>query len=105
MTDANVMVGKVQPRSSQRVSARMPTSRSTPVVAAEFDELAPGDGARVRQLVGGVAEGFIDIAVSSMAGAIKKISVARGHDAITPRCSASAAPAVSTPAASPTRWA
>jgi 5-oxoprolinase (ATP-hydrolysing) len=52
------------------------------VVRARFDELAAriagatGAAPRAEQ----VAEGFIDVAVGSMANAIKKISVARGHD-------------------------
>src|SRR5450830_1067592 len=55
VTDANVMVGKVQPR---------------------FAELAQRAGRTAEE----VAEGFIQIAVQQMANAIKKISVARGYD-------------------------
>jgi 5-oxoprolinase (ATP-hydrolysing) len=75
VTDANVMVGKLQP--------------------AHFPGVRPGadealDAEAVRQLRGrwqrrpatpeDVADGFIQIAVQQMANAIKKISVARGYD-------------------------
>jgi N-methylhydantoinase A/oxoprolinase/acetone carboxylase beta subunit len=40
-----------------------------------------------------------------MANAIKKISVQRGYDVRATRSTASAAPAASTPAWSPMRWA
>ncbi|MFT3664962.1 hydantoinase B/oxoprolinase family protein [Piscinibacter sp.] len=83
VTDANVMVGKLQPRWFPKVfgpNADQPLDCE--VVAARFGELA----ARIAQATGTkrtpeeVAEGFIDIAVGAMASAIKKISVARGYD-------------------------
>ena len=52
-----------------------------------------------------VAEGFLAIAVENMANAIKKISVQRGYDVTEYTLAASAAPAASTPAWWPTRWA
>jgi 5-oxoprolinase (ATP-hydrolysing) len=77
VTDANVMVGKIQPRYFPKVfgpKASEPLSRE--VVEKRFNELA----ARVGRNPEVVAEGFIDIAVQQMANAIKKISVARGYD-------------------------
>ncbi len=83
VTDANVMVGKIQPRWFPHVfgpGADQPLDRE--VVVARFTEMA----ARIAQATGTqrtpeeVAEGFIDIAVGAMANAIKKISVARGYD-------------------------
>lgn len=83
VTDANVMVGKLQPEWFPRVfgpQADEPLDRD--VVVAKFAELAEelqrvtGQSRRPEE----VAEGFIDIAVQSMANAIKKISVARGYD-------------------------
>ena len=71
------------------------------VVREKFAALAAeiGDGRSPEA----VAEGFVTIAVENMANAIKKISVQRGYD-VTDICStASAAPAASTPAWSPTR--
>jgi 5-oxoprolinase (ATP-hydrolysing) len=77
VTDANVMVGKIQSRYFPKVfgpKADEPLSQD--VVEAKFRELAQCTG-RVPEAV---AEGFIDIAVQQMANAIKKISVARGYD-------------------------
>ncbi|MGV3494748.1 MAG: hydantoinase/oxoprolinase family protein, partial [Ramlibacter sp.] len=77
VTDANVMVGKIQPDHFPRVfgpKADEPLSRE--VVAQKFDELAQRTGRSAEE----VAEGFISIAVQQMANAIKKISVARGYD-------------------------
>ena len=77
VTDANVMVGKVQPRYFPKVfgpNADEPLSREA--VEAQFDDLARQTGRSAEV----VAEGFINIAVQQMANAIKKISVARGYD-------------------------
>jgi len=77
VTDANVMVGKVQPRYFPKVfgpNADEPLSYEA--VAILFDDLA----ARTGRSPEVVAEGFINIAVQQMANAIKKISVARGYD-------------------------
>ncbi|HEX9185120.1 MAG TPA: hydantoinase B/oxoprolinase family protein [Burkholderiales bacterium] len=79
VTDANVMVGKIQPGHFPQVfgaDGRQPLDAA--VVQAKFAELAQriGDGRSPEQ----VAEGFIQIAVGNMANAIKHISVQRGHD-------------------------
>jgi 5-oxoprolinase (ATP-hydrolysing) len=77
VTDANVMVGKVQPAYFPKVfgpNADEPLSFDA--VQAQFDVLA-GQTGRAPEAV---AEGFINIAVQQMANAIKKISVARGYD-------------------------
>ena len=77
VTDANVMLGKIQPRHFPRVfgpNADEPLSQE--VVREKFDEIAARTGRSAEE----VAEGFIDIAVQQMANAIKKISVARGYD-------------------------
>ena len=68
---------------SRRCSARSgdePLDRD--VVVERFAALAAEIAARDRhaRTPEEVAEGFIDIAVGSMANAIKKISVARGYD-------------------------
>ncbi len=77
VTDANVMVGKIQPRYFPRVfGPRADEALSSEVVQAKFNELA-GKTGRSAEVV---AEGFINIAVQQMANAIKKISVARGYD-------------------------
>ncbi len=86
VTDANVMLGRIQPEDFPQVfgpQADQPLDRE--VVVAGFEALA----ARIAEAGGAgvparspeaVAEGFVDIAVGAMANAIKKISVARGYD-------------------------
>ena len=77
VTDANVMLGKVQPRYFPKVfGASAAESLDDEVVREKFDALA----ARTGRAAEDVAEGFINIAVQQMANAIKKISVARGYD-------------------------
>ena len=79
VTDANVMLGKLQPDlfpaifgpgQDERLDARS--------VREKFATLAReiGDGRAPEQ----VAEGFLTVAVDNMANAIKKISVQRGYD-------------------------
>lgn len=77
VTDANVMVGKIQPAYFPRVfghGADEPLDAA--VVRERFAELAGQTGRCAED----VAHGFIQIAVQQMANAIKKISVARGYD-------------------------
>ncbi|HEY7240192.1 MAG TPA: hydantoinase B/oxoprolinase family protein [Burkholderiales bacterium] len=79
VTDANVMLGKIQPKYFPQVFGRDGNeSLDFPVVEDEFSKLTSkiGDGRSAEQ----VAEGFIQIAVGNMANAIKHISVQRGHD-------------------------
>src|SRR5205814_8838140 len=82
-TDANVLLGKIQPAYFPRVfgpGADEPLDREG--VVAKFALLA----AEVRSKTGrdatpeSLAEGFLKIAVQNMANAIKRISVARGYD-------------------------
>ncbi len=77
VTDANVMLGKIQPRYFPKVfGPGADQALSLEVVQARFGELASQSGRAAED----VAEGFINIAVQQMANAIKKISVARGYD-------------------------
>ena len=77
VTDANLMVGKVQPRYFPKVFGHHADEPlDADVVQAKFNELATQTGRSAEE----VAEGFINIAVQQMANAIKKISVARGYD-------------------------
>jgi 5-oxoprolinase (ATP-hydrolysing) len=83
VTDANVMLGKIQPRFFPPVFGRGGDAPlDGEVVREKFSSLA----AEIRGATGDtrspeeVAEGFVEIAVGSMAEAIKKISVQRGHD-------------------------
>lgn len=82
-TDANVLLGRVQPAWFPRVfgpGADEPLDRDG--VVARFQALA----AEVVSATGrettpeALAEGFVAIAVQNMANAIKRISVARGYD-------------------------
>jgi len=77
VTDANVMLGKVQPRYFPKVfGPNANEALSLEAVQAQFAVLADQTGRPSEE----VAEGFIEIAVQQMANAIKKISVARGYD-------------------------
>src|SRR5882672_4213840 len=79
VTDANVMLGKIQPEYFPQVfgaDGNQPLDSES--VKTKFLELTAqiADGRSSEQ----VAEGFIQIAVGNMANAIKHISVQRGHD-------------------------
>ncbi|MFC5993687.1 hydantoinase B/oxoprolinase family protein [Pseudonocardia hispaniensis] len=83
LTDANVMLGRIQPDHFPHVFG--PTGDQpldAEVVRRRFTELAE----QIRRATGDdrtpeqVAEGYVSIAVTNMAGAIKRISVERGHD-------------------------
>jgi 5-oxoprolinase (ATP-hydrolysing) len=77
VTDANVMLGKLQPAYFPQVfgpHANEPLNQA--VVAQQFSDMARG----MQRSPEAVAEGFVQIAVQQMANAIKKISVARGYD-------------------------
>ncbi|MES2929292.1 MAG: hydantoinase B/oxoprolinase family protein [Pseudomonadota bacterium] len=77
VTDANVMVGKIQPAHFPQVFGHAANEAlDGDAVAQKFAELAHQTGRTGED----VAHGFIQIAVQQMANAIKKISVARGYD-------------------------
>ena len=77
VTDANLMVGKIQPRYFPKVFGPGGDEALSAEAAQEkFATLAQRTGRSTEA----IAEGFINIAVQQMANAIKKISVARGYD-------------------------
>ena len=83
VTDCNVLLGKIQPDFFPKVfGPAADESLDRDAVVAAFDTMA----AAIARATGHtrapeeLAEGFLDIAVASMANAIKKISVARGYD-------------------------
>ncbi len=79
VTDANVMLGKIQPAYFPHVFGQDGNEAlDAGVVQEKFAALAKtiGDGRAPEA----VAEGFLQIAVGNMANAIKHISVQRGHD-------------------------
>jgi len=83
VTDANVMLGKIQPAHFPHVfGAGGDQPLDAQVVRERFAALAE----EIRHATGDtrtpedVAEGYVQIAVGNMANAIKHISVQRGHD-------------------------
>ena len=79
ITDANVMTGKLQPDFFPRIfGPKQDQPLDADAVRKEFKSLARklGDGRSAEE----IADGFIKIAVSNMANAIKTISVERGYD-------------------------
>ena len=83
VTDANVMLGKVQPDYFPRVfgaNGDAPLDRAAAALKFEALTLAIGAATGTTPSSAEVAEGFIRIAVENMANAIKKVSVARGYD-------------------------
>ena len=76
-TDANVLLGRIQPALFPHVFGPAgDAALDAAVVGQRFTALAAQMGIRPEA----VAAGALQIAVASMANAIKKISVARGHD-------------------------
>lgn len=77
VTDANVLLGKLQPQSFPQVfGPGGDQPMDVAVVRQKFDALAAESG----QSAEAVAQGCVQIAVQQMANAVKKISVARGYD-------------------------
>ncbi|MEX1205904.1 MAG: hydantoinase/oxoprolinase family protein, partial [Dongiaceae bacterium] len=82
VTDANVMLGRIQPDFFPRVfGPNADQALDRDVVQRKFADLAAeiataGDKRDPEQ----VAEGFLAIAVANMANAIKEISIQRGYD-------------------------
>ncbi|MBX6374556.1 MAG: hydantoinase B/oxoprolinase family protein [Acetobacteraceae bacterium] len=84
VTDANVMVGKIQPAHFPAIfgpGADQPLDAE--IVRAKFAALAAEIAAATGQPAQdprAVAEGFLRVAVSNMANAIKQVSIQKGHD-------------------------
>ena len=77
VTDANLMVGKVQAEFFPAVFGEDGRQcLDAQAVAQKFAELS----AQMNRPAESIADGFLRIAVQQMANAIKKISVARGYD-------------------------
>jgi 5-oxoprolinase (ATP-hydrolysing) len=83
LTDANLMLGKIQPGFFPAVFG---PGGDEPLDAAVVRRRFASLGEEIRLATGdarapeAVAAGFVDIAVGNMAEAIKRISVQRGHD-------------------------
>ncbi len=83
MTDANVLLGRIQPDFFPRVfGPNADQSLDAEIVRQRFDDLAK----RINRETGTrhtseqIADGFLTIAVDNMANAIKRISIQRGYD-------------------------
>ena len=83
VTDANVCVGKIQPR---HFPAIFGPSGDAPLDGEAVREKFAALAAEIAQATGEardpreVAEGYLSIAVANMANAIKQVSVQKGHD-------------------------
>ncbi|NGO78370.1 5-oxoprolinase [Streptomyces sp. YC504] len=83
VTDANVMLGRVQPDHFPRVFG---PDGDQPLDAALVRERFTALAEEIRERTGDertpeqVAEGYLQIAVNNIAGAVKRISVQQGHD-------------------------
>ena len=84
VTDANVLVGKIQPRHFPAIFGPNADQKlDADIVAEKFATLADAIAGATGERRGprAVAEGFLRVAVANMANAIKQISVQKGHDA------------------------
>ena len=83
ITDCNVMIGKLNPDFFPQVFGPNANQKlDSSIVKEKFLTLAKEISKSTNKLVSSVevAEGFLSIAIESMANAIKKISVQRGYD-------------------------
>jgi 5-oxoprolinase (ATP-hydrolysing) len=84
VTDANVMVGKVQPRHFPAIfGPNGDAPLDADIVRTKFAALAAEIAAATgtQRTPEEVAEGFLRVAVANMANAIKQVSIQKGHDA------------------------
>jgi 5-oxoprolinase (ATP-hydrolysing) len=80
VTDCNLFLGRIVPDSfpgGVRPLGR-PAARRTSIARSRLQEIADALGGS--KSLDEIAEGFLAIAVDNMANAIRKISIARGHD-------------------------
>jgi 5-oxoprolinase (ATP-hydrolysing) len=83
LTDANLLLGRLQAEFFPKIFGPLgDAALDREVVAAQFQALGEevGRGLGRRVTAEEVAEGFLHVAVSNMANAIKSISVQRGYD-------------------------
>ncbi len=83
VTDANLLLGKIQPRFFPHVfGPGADEAVDADIVADKFAALVAEIGRATGRVLAprDVAEGFIKIAIENMANAIKQISIQRGHD-------------------------
>ncbi len=71
LTDVNLVLGRLHPR---RFALPLQPDRAHAALQAIADAVGDRSAAQI-------AEGFFDVAVEQMAGAIRRVSIERGHDA------------------------
>ncbi len=103
VTDCNLVLGRIVP---ELFPAVFGPDGDQPLDARRLagPDRGSAGGDRRALSVAEIAEGFLAIANENMVAAIRKISVARGHDVAATRSPASAARADSMPARWPTGW-
>ena len=77
VTDANLFLGNLNPKNFPNVfgpDANGPLNQS--LVKKKFEDLSQKIGLSAQE----VANGFLDVAIETMARAVKKITIERGHD-------------------------
>jgi 5-oxoprolinase (ATP-hydrolysing) len=77
ITDCNVVLGKIRP---EHFPAVFGAAGNQPIDAEASCTRCAAIAAEAGMSVEAVAEGFVRLAVDNMANAIKRISIARGHD-------------------------
>ena len=77
ITDCNVVLGKIR---AEHFPAMFGPGGDEPIDSEASRALCAAIGAQAGMSAQQAAEGFVRIAVDSMANAIKRISIARGHD-------------------------
>ena len=79
VTDCNLFLGRVDPKQFPAVFGATGSEPLDPEASKQrLQEVADAIGGS--KTLEEIAEGFLDIAVDNMAAAIRKISIARGHD-------------------------
>ena len=79
LTDCNLFLGRIDPANFPALFGRHGNQQlDVKAAVTRLQEIAQalGDGRSLEE----IARGFVEIAIDNMAGAIRKISIARGHD-------------------------
>jgi 5-oxoprolinase (ATP-hydrolysing) len=81
VTDVQVLLGRIRPESFPVIfGPRGDEMLDADVVRQRFESLAASMPAAMRAQIEAIAAGFLDVAVESMARAIRHVSVREGHD-------------------------
>ncbi|HEY8265076.1 MAG TPA: hydantoinase B/oxoprolinase family protein, partial [Steroidobacteraceae bacterium] len=81
VTDVQVLLGRIRPENFPAIfGPRGDETLDAGIVRRRFESLAESMPAPARAGIEGIASGFLDVAVESMARAIRHVSVREGHD-------------------------